>query len=388
MSSIDQRVVEMTFDNKQFERGIKSTLRSLDALKDGLVFDDATEGLNNFKHSGQDIGQNFNLSGMIEGVELIASRFNALGAVGFTVIQNLTKYALDFAGKIGATLLDPLIGGGKKRALNIEQAKFQFRGLGMDVEDTMASALEAVTGTAYGLDEAARAAGQFGASGMRAGEDMTTALRAISGVAAMTNSSYTDTADIFTKVAGNGRVMGDDLLRMSSRGLNAAATLAESMGVTEAAVREMVTEGEVSFEIFYEAMDEAFGENAQKANETYTGSLANLRAAFSRLGASFFTPYLEHMRRLFVGITPTVDAFAKALKPAVDLMLFFTGRASRALTTFAKDLDFTGLAINIKPVTRIVKDLYFSLTQIASIIGSAFQEIFPPATTLEIFNIL
>src|SRR5699024_9652759 len=112
-------------------------------------------------------------------------------------------------------MVDPLIEGGKKRALNIEQAKFQFEGLGMDVEKTMASANEAVLGTAFGLDEAAVVAAQFGASGMRAGKDMTDALRGISGVAAMTGSSYSDVGNIFTKVAGQGRLMGDDLLRLS-----------------------------------------------------------------------------------------------------------------------------------------------------------------------------
>lgn len=76
-----------------------------------------------------------------------------------------------------ANVTTPLIEGGKNRALNIEQAKFQFKGLGLDVDKTMESASKAVQGTAYGLDEAAKIAGIFGTSGMQAGEEMTTALR-------------------------------------------------------------------------------------------------------------------------------------------------------------------------------------------------------------------
>ena len=50
---------------------------------------------------------------------------------------------------MGSALVDPIVEGGKRRALNIEQAKLQFKGLGLDVDATMASASAAVKGTAY-----------------------------------------------------------------------------------------------------------------------------------------------------------------------------------------------------------------------------------------------
>src|SRR5699024_4067356 len=128
---------------------------------------------------------------------------------------------------------------------------------------------QAVHGTAFGLDEAAVVPSQFGATGMRAGKEMTEALRGISAVAAMTGASYSDIGNIFTNVAGNGRLMGNDLLRVGARGVNAAATLGKSFNKTEAEIREMVTKGEISFQDFATAMSEAFGEHATKANETY-----------------------------------------------------------------------------------------------------------------------
>jgi tape measure domain-containing protein len=380
MSSIDRRVVEMEFDNAAFEAGIKDTLNSLEALKQGLKLEGVTDGLKALEGAGQGI----NLDGIADGVDNISSKFSALGAIGFTVIQSLTNAALDFAKRTAGAIFDPLVAGGKRRALNIEQAKFQFRGLGMDVEETMDSALKAVTGTAYGLDEAAKVAGQFGASGMRAGDDMTSALRAISGVAAMTNSSYEDIGNVFTKVAGNGRVMGDDLLRMSSRGLNAAATLAESMGISEQAVREMVTEGEISFEMFYEAMDKAFGENATKANETYSGSLANLRAAFSRIGAGFFTPWLEQQRDLFNALSPAVDAVGAALKPVVGQLTQFTGRGTQGLIRFIEGLDLSRLSLVFTPIMAIAKNLYQAVKAFLLPVREAFRQIFPPASLEQI----
>jgi tape measure domain-containing protein len=376
MSSIDRRVVEMVFDNKAFEAGIKDTLGSLDALKKGLNLDGAAKGL----HDISAAGRNFSLHGIASGIENISSKFSAMGAIGFAVIQNLTNAALDFGKRITAKIFDPLVGGGRRRALNIEQAKFQFRGLGMDVEATMESALQAVTGTAYGLDEAAKAAGQFGASGMRAGDDMTSALRAISGVAAMTSSSYDDIANVFTKVAGNGRVMGDDLLRLSARGLNAAATLADHLGISEREVRELVTEGQISFEMFYQAMDKAFGENATKANETYTGSLANMRAALSRIGARFFTPWLEQQRDLFNALSPAIDAVGEALKPVIDRMSQFTGNRTKGLIRFIEGLDLSRLNLVFAPLMAIARNIGEAFKSIASPIRDAFRDIFPPMT--------
>jgi tape measure domain-containing protein len=384
MSSIDRRVVEMEFDNKQFQGGIKDTLAALDELKKGLNLEGATKGLKGLDASTKGMG----LDNISSALENISSKFSAMGAIGFAVIQKLTHAAMDFAKNTLMKAFDPLVAGGKRRALNIEQAKFQFRGLGMDVEATMASALAAVQGTAYGLDEAAKAAGQFGASGMRAGDDMTSALRAISGVAAMTSSSYDDIAQIFTKVAGNGRVMGDDLLRMSSRGLNAAATLADSLGISEAEVRQMVTEGKVSFEMFYQAMDAAFGENATKANETYTGSLANMRAAFARIGARFFTPWLEQQRDLFNALSPAIDEVGEALKPVIDRMSQFTRRATDRKIDFINNRDLSALPAILMRVMAIVRNLGNAFKALTAPIKAAFREVFPPMAMDRVLAIL
>ena len=198
------------------------------------------------------------------------------------VISNLTDSMMRFGRNTVGFVTDSIIGGGKRRAMNIENAHFQLQGLLKDeakVQAVMDDAMDSVDGTAYAYDEAAKAASQFAASGMEAGEKMQASLRAITGVAAMTNSEYESISQIFTTVSGNGRLMGDQLLQLSSRGLNAAATLADYMTkvgngakVTEGEVREMVSKGEISFDLFAAAMDDAFGEHAKKANETFTGA--------------------------------------------------------------------------------------------------------------------
>lgn len=354
MSKVDNRVVNMKFNNAQFEKGTEDTIKSLGQLKKALDLD----------------GVGDNVSG-------IAAKFSAFGAIAFSALQRLTNAAIDFGTQIAGAILDPLIEGGKKRALNIEQAKFQFKGLGMDVEQSMADALFAVQGTAFGLDEAAVAAAQFGASGIQSGADMQNALRGISGVAAMAGSSYTDMANVFTKVAGQGRLMGDDLNRLGARGINAAATLGKAFGKTESEIREMVTKGEISFQMFAEAMSNAFGEHATKANETYTGSLANMRAALARIGASFATADFERQRVIFNALAPAIDKIAVALKPVIDLFTELSAASGEKTAAFINGLDFTDLTNGVSIAVEGIRNLLDLFGHIGKIAKLAWNSIFP-----------
>lgn len=364
MSTIDDRIVQMKFDNKQFQEPVKQTIDSLSELEEKLRLD-----------------------GVESSVETIASKFSAFGAIAFTALQNLTNSAIGLGQKIAAAILDPLIEGGKKRALNIEQARFQFQGLGMDVEQSMADALYAVKGTAFGLDEAAVAAAQFGASGIQSGEEMQSALRGISGVAAMAGSSYTDMANVFTKVAGQGRLMGDDLNRLGARGINAAATLAEAFGTTETEIRDMVSKGQISFQTFAKVMSDTFGEHATKANDTYTGSLSNMRAALSRIGAAFYTPHFEQQRNIFNALTPAIDNVATALKPMIDLFTEFGRIKMENIVNILDALNFSEIPDQLPPIFQALKNALQFISDIITPIRRAFQDIFPPATAAQIQGI-
>jgi tape measure domain-containing protein len=360
-TSIDNRVVAMKFDNQQFEKGVKTTMNSLGELNKGLQFE-----------------------GIGKGIDTIASKFTAFHVAGFTAIQEITKGLINLGKKAVGAMLNPLVEGGKKRALSIEQAKFQFKGLGMDVEATMESALAAVRGTAFGLDEAAMAAAMFGATGLRAGEEMTAALRGISGVAAMSGSGYSDVADVFTKVAGQGRVMGDDLNRLASRGINAAATLGKAMGKTEADVRKMVSKGEIDFKTFAKVMDDAFGEHATKASETYAGSLKNLNAAFARIGAKFYTNQFEALRRIFVALTPVIDGVASAIGPIIDVIGNQMLKNADSIATWLESFNFKNAENWLKPVSKGFENLFGIIERVATPILRIFRDIFPPKTGKDI----
>ena len=319
--TIDEKVVEMRFDNKQFEKNVKTTLSTLDKLKAKLNLTGASKGLEEVSKASKKV----DFSNMESSLAALEKRFSTTGIVGMTVIQNLTNAAINFAKQIKSFSIGGIIEGGKSRATKIENAKFQIKGLLRDYEDAqerlddiMADVNYGVESTAYGLDAAASVAAQLVASGMQAGDGMKAALRGISGVAAMTNSTYEDIGRIYTTVAGNGRLMGDQLLQLSARGMNAAAVLAKYLGTTEAKVREMTSKGKISFEMFSKAMDDAFGEHAKDANKTLNGVISNIKAALAKIGADFYGPLIAENSPLVLflnSVRERINEIRKTLTP-------------------------------------------------------------------------
>lgn len=336
MAKIDEMVLSMDFDNSRFKQGATETLSVLDRLKKNLNFDSlknvfkgASDGVSDLQKQVSSV----DLNSIGSQLENMTSQWSIWGTVGRTAVARITNSVMDLGGKLKGMVWDPIVSGGMNRARNLEQANFMLQGIIGDVADAeqqikgiMGDANEAVQGTAFGLDSAAKAAAQFAATGMRGGDQMIGTLRGIAGVASMTSSEYDDIASIFTTISGQGRLMTMQLNQLAGRGINAAATLAEHFGVTEGALREMVTAGEVSFEDFAAAMDTAFGEQSQRANETYTGSLSNLRSALGRIGADVAGAQLENMRNLFNALRPAVNAVHGALEPFITLIIDRMGR--------------------------------------------------------------
>ena len=367
--TIDGRVVEMKFDNSDFEKNVAQSMSTLDKLKQALNIDSAK--------SLQDIGKatkNFDLNGVGTAVETVQAKFSALQIVGYTALQEITKAALNLGTTLIHKVLDPIKSGGMNRALNIEQAKFQLEGLGVAWKDIEDDINYGVKDTAYGLDVAAKAASQLTASGVTLGDEMKAALRGISGVASMTSSSYEEISPIFTTIAGQGKVMTMQLRQLESRGLNAAATLAKSLGTTEAAVREMVTNGEIDFATFSKAMDDAFGPHAKDANKTFTGAMSNVRAALSRIGANFATPYMDNMRLIFVETIDVINSINKALGPIYKDVSGIMEIVQKGITGFLKQLKVNDV---ITPTINAVRNAFYALLLVVQPLRDAFKEVFP-----------
>lgn len=328
---VDERVLSMKFDNASFEKNAKVTINTLDKLQRTLDTTKLSKDISNLYSYVTKIGT---------------------GVKTFIAIKYAIK-GIDAA-------LKSVTEGGKRRAENLENAHFQLQGLLKDeekVSEIMNDVSKSVDGTAYGLDAAAKVASQLAASNVKAGDQMFTALRGIAGVAAMTNSSYEDIGRIFTQVAGQGRLMGDQLLQLSGRGMNAAATLAEEFGLTEAAVRDMVSKGQISFDMFSQAMDSAFGEHAKKANETMTGALSNVKSALGRIGALFYSPLIEQngaLVQLFNALRVKTNELKDTLAPTISKIVDIAIKAINWATSIINKIDFSSIASKIlKPFTAV-----------------------------------
>lgn len=364
-STVDNRIVKISMDNKDFEKKSSRTLQTLDKLDKALKFDKADEGFKKIENAAKDV----KLDGIIAALNTIESKFTVTGRIVDQVIRTTTTKAINGV----QSALGQITSGGMARALNIEQAMFQFKALGINAKKAMDSASYAVDGTAYGLDAAATVAAQFGASGVKAGNDMSEALRAVSGVAAMTGSSYEDIGNIFTSVAGNGRLMGDQLLQLSARGLNAAAVLAKSLGKTETEVRDMVSHGEISFELFYKAMDDAFGKHAKDANKTFTGAMSNVRAALSRLGQSFATSYIDNARIAAIKFIDVLNKLKEKLQPVYKSFDILAKYIRKQLVKAFKNIPWGFVTYQIKTVNKALKSIPGFLTPIINRVNHVFK---------------
>ena len=392
--TVDERVVSMQFDNKNFESNVKTTMSTLDKLKQSLKLENSAKGLENINAAAKTLS----FDSIADSVSKLERRFSVLGIVGMRVIENLTDSMMRLAKNAVNFLTSGITQGGIKRAMNLENAHFQLQGLLKDEEAVaavMKNVNDSVDGTAYSLDAAAKVASQFSASGMRAGDEMLKSLKAVAGVAAMTNSEYEEIGRIFTKVAGQGRLMGDDLLSLSSRGMNAAATLAESMGTTESAVREMVSKGQIDFKTFAFAMNDAFGEHAKKANETLTGALSNVKSALARIGALFVSPLVEQngeLVQLLNNVRVKINDIKNALVPVADYVVNIVKNMITKVSAFVEKLDvgkyfsklgemLTSLGEISKPSAKVLiidslKNSLQGLVSIAKALKDAFFEVF------------
>ena len=359
---IDQKVVEMKFDNKNFENNVQTTLSTLDKLKAKLKLDGASKGLEEVNKAGSKV----DFSNIERGLDTLTNRFSTMGIIGATAISNITTSVMNLGNRLLHVATDSIIQGGMKRAFNLENARFQLKGLLKDadkVEAVMKNVNDAVDGTAYNLDAAANVASQLAASGIQAGDSMFKSLRGVAGVAAMTNSSYEDIGRIFTQVAGQGRLMGDQLLQLSGRGMNAAATLGQQLGKTEAEIRDMVSKGKIDFETFAMAMDNAFGEHAKEANNTVNGAMANIKAALARVGALFYEPLIKEKGPLVEFLNSIMQKTNEVKKAIEPLATVITGRINEfipKLTAAVKNMDLTNFTNFIKNLSDFINKLRMS----------------------------
>ena len=131
-TTIDERVVEMRFDNSNFERNTKETMSTLEKLKQKLNLTGASKGLENINASANKV----NMSGMSNAIENVHSKFSALEVMGITALANITNSAVN-AGKrmIKALTIDPVMDGWQEYELTLNAIQTTMAGTGKTADE-------------------------------------------------------------------------------------------------------------------------------------------------------------------------------------------------------------------------------------------------------------
>ena len=91
MSSVDERVVDMKFNNAQFEKNVSTTVASLDRLNKSLNFKGGGKGLTELQAT---VGK-FDMSAMSNAVDKVNQKFTTMGIAGITAITNISNRLVD-----------------------------------------------------------------------------------------------------------------------------------------------------------------------------------------------------------------------------------------------------------------------------------------------------
>lgn len=180
--TIDERVVEMRFDNRQFEQNVQTSLSTLDKLKRGLDLDGAAKGLENLGTAAKKC----DMSALSSSVETVRAKFSAFEVVAMTALSNITNSALN-TGKqlVSALTIDPIKTGFQEYetqigAIQTILANTQHQGTNLQQVNRALDELNTYADkTIYNFTEMTRNIGTFTAAGV----DLQTSVDSIKGIA-------------------------------------------------------------------------------------------------------------------------------------------------------------------------------------------------------------
>ena len=191
MATIDERVVNMKFDASQFKTGVTMTMTLLDQLKTKFDFGKSRQSVDDLQGS---VGR-FNMGPMGTAIAGVGDKFSAMGAVAFSVLDNVVTKAMNAGTSIVKSLtLDPVMDGFREYELNmtsIQTILSNTASKGSTLDDVNASLGELNTyadDTIYNFAEMASNIGTFTAAGVGL-EQSTASIKGIANLAALSGSN-------------------------------------------------------------------------------------------------------------------------------------------------------------------------------------------------------
>lgn len=419
-TTVDERVVEMRFDNKQFEQNIQTSLSSLDKLKKSLNLEGAAKGLETVNDAANKCSGN--MSPLSNAVETVRVRFSALEVMAITALQNITNSALA-AGKnlVSAFTIDPIKTGFEEYETQINAvqtilANTSSKGTTLDqVNNALDELNHYADMTIYNFTEMTRNIGTFTAAGV----DLDTSVAAIKGIANLaavsgSNSQQASTAMYqLSQALAAGTVKLQDWNSVVNAGMggqvfqDALKETAKVHGIAidemikdEGSFRETLSKGWLTSDILTETLAKFTGDLNEDQLRTmgYTddqiksimemGKTANDAATKVKTFTQLFDTLKEAAQsgwtqswEIIVGdfeeakelLTEVSDTFSAVINASAD--------ARNKMLQDWKDLGGRTMMI------EAIKNVFEGLVSVAKPVREAFNEIFPPMTGKQLAEI-
>ena len=419
-TTVDERVVEMRFDNKQFEQNIQTSLSSLDKLKKSLNLEGAAKGLETVNDAANKCSGN--MSPLSNAVETVRVRFSALEVMAITALQNITNSALA-AGKnlVSAFTIDPIKTGFEEYETQINAvqtilANTSSKGTTLDqVNNALDELNHYADMTIYNFTEMTRNIGTFTAAGV----DLDTSVAAIKGIANLaavsgSNSQQASTAMYqLSQALAAGTVKLQDWNSVVNAGMggqvfqDALKETAKVHGIAidemikdEGSFRETLSKGWLTSDILTETLAKFTGDLNEDQLRTMgyaddqiksimeMGKTANDAATKVKTFTQLFNTLKEAAQsgwtqswEIIVGdfeeakelLTEVSDTFSAVINASAD--------ARNKMLQDWKDLGGRTMMI------EAVKNVFEGLVSVAKPVREAFNEIFPPMTGKQLAEI-
>ena len=247
---IDERVVEMRFNNKDFESNVQTSLKTIDKLKESLNFDESTKSVEKF----QDSLKHFSLDDIGRAVEGLSDKFNwsnifkmdLLSNVVESVYSTITGVVNRIKGELHLEDVDPIsnmIGGWNKYAEKTQSVATIMAATGESMEtvnEQMERLLYFTDETSYSFTDMTSNIGKFTANGIGL-EDASTAMEGIATWAARSGQNAQTASRVMYNLAqaiGMGALKLQDWksVELANMGTKEFKELAIQVGLTNGAL--------------------------------------------------------------------------------------------------------------------------------------------------------
>ncbi len=297
MASVEDQIVGMKFDNKQFEPAAKQTMSTLDRLKAALNFGTTkSKGLDDIQAKAN----RFSMDKVSSAVQSVAPKFSAMSVVAIAALANIASRAVDVGLRVGKALtIKPALDGFREYELKLGSVQTilsntQASGATLkDVNSTLAELNAYSDQTIYNFGEMAKNIGTFTAAGV----DLETATGSIKGIANLaalsgSNSQQASTAMYqLSQAISAGRVGLQDWNSVVNAGMGgtvfqrALAQTAEKMGTLDKGAVKLtgkMKNATINGKSFRESITAKPGEQSWLTSKVLTTTLKNFTGDMSK----------------------------------------------------------------------------------------------------------